>query len=352
MKKFFLFAALMTAAAGSMTAQVVSVVAQRVDDDSVRVGMKKIDRRLEDAYIVSGLGKRTLYVNEEVTTHIIMPEPIRLVDISTQKIAGNQCADNIVRIKPVNRMFEHELAGTVTVIGERNMVQYDIVYTRQPNLAYSVYKVSNAELDRYSNPSVTMTEGEMARFAYAIYNSPRRFYGIRQSKYGMTIRVNNIYTLNDYFFIDYSIENRSKIKYDIDEVRVKLTDKKQSKATNSQTVELSPVWSLNGARSFQKAYRNVIVIDKLTFPNEKVLSLEISERQISGRVITVNIDYSDILNADSIGDGSHESKNHPFGPDDSDGHVMGMGRRGGQPPHRERGVPSAQHAERRGGVRA
>lgn len=300
MKKLFLFAALMTAAAGSMTAQVVSVVAQRVDDDSVRVGMKKIDRRLEDAYIVSGLGKRTLYVNEEVTTHIIMPEPIRLVDISTQKIAGNQCADNIVRIKPVNRMFEHELAGTVTVIGERNMVQYDIVYTRQPNLAYSVYKVSNAELDRYSNPSVTMTEGEMARFAYAIYNSPRHFYGIRQSKYGMTIRVNNIYTLNDYFFIDYSIENRSKIKYDIDEVRVKLTDKKQSKATNSQTVELSPVWSLNGARSFQKAYRNVIVIDKLTFPNEKVLSLEISERQISGRVITVNIDYSDILNADSF----------------------------------------------------
>lgn len=299
MKKLFI-AALMATAAGSMTAQEVSVITQRVDDDSVRVGVKRIGRRLEDAYIVSGMGKRTLYVNEEVTTHIIMPEPIKLVDISTQKIAGNQCADNIVRIKPVNRMFEHELAGTVTVIGERNMVQYDIVYTQQPNRAYSVYKVSNAELDRYSNPSVTMTEGEMARFAYSIYNSPRRFFGIRQSKYGMTIRVNNIYTLNDYFFIDYSIENRSKIKYDIDEVRIKLTDKKQSKATNSQTVELSPVWSLNRASSFQKAYRNIIVIDKLTFPNEKVLTLEISERQISGRIVTVNIDYSDILNADSF----------------------------------------------------
>ena len=281
-------------------AQYVSVLSQRVDDDSVRVGMKRIERSLEDAYIVSGIGKRTLYVNEEVTTHIVMPEPIKLVDISTQKIAGNQCADNIVRIKPVDKMYEHELAGTVTVIGERNMVQYDIVYTRQPTMAYSVYRVSNAELDRYSNPSVSMTEGEMARFAYAIYNSPRKFFGIKQSKYGMTIRVNNIYTLNDYFFIDYSIENRSKIKYDIDEVRIKLTDKKQSKATNSQTVELTPVWSLNKAKSFLKAYRNVIVIDKLTFPNEKVLSLEISERQISGRVVNVTIDYSDILNADSF----------------------------------------------------
>ena len=281
-------------------AQQIGVTSPREDGNAVKVDIKNIERTLEDAYIVNGMGKRTLFVNEEVTTHIIMPEPIKLVDISTQKIVGNQCADNIVRIKPTEKMFEHELAGTVTVIGERNMVQYDIVYTRQPDRAYSLYKVSNAELDRYANPDVTMTEGEMARFAYNIYNAPRQFYGIKQSKYGMTLRINNIYTLNDYFFIDYSLENKSRIKYDIDEVRIKLTDKKQSKATNAQTVELTPVWSLNRTKSFKKAYRNVIVIDKLTFPNEKVLSLEISERQISGRVINVNIDYSDILNADGF----------------------------------------------------
>ncbi len=281
-------------------AQQIGVTSPGEDGNTVKVDIKNIERTLEDAYIVNGMGKRTLFVNEEVTTHIIMPEPIKLVDISTQKIVGNQCADNIVRIKPTEKMFEHELAGTVTVIGERNMVQYDIVYTRQPDRAYSLYKVSNAELDRYANPDVTMTEGEMARFAYNIYNAPRQFYGIKQSKYGMTLRINNIYTLNDYFFIDYSLENKSRIKYDIDEVRIKLTDKKQSKATNAQTVELTPVWSLNRTKSFKKAYRNVIVIDKLTFPNEKVLSLEISERQISGRVINVNIDYSDILNADGF----------------------------------------------------
>ena len=41
-----------------------------------------------------------IYVNSEVTTHIVMPENIKLVDISTAKIVGNQCTDNIVRIKP------------------------------------------------------------------------------------------------------------------------------------------------------------------------------------------------------------------------------------------------------------
>ena len=99
--------------------------------------------------------------------------------------------------------------------------------------------------------------------------------------------MNNIYTVNDYFFIDFSLYNNSKIKYDIAELRIKLTDKKETKATNSQTIELTPVYSLNCAKSFKKAYRNVIVVNKLTFPNEKILRLEISENQISGRVVYI-----------------------------------------------------------------
>ena len=112
--------------------------------------------------------------------------------------------------------------------------------------------------------------------------------------------VNNIYTINDYFFIDFSLYNKTKIKYDIDEMRIKLTDKKESKSTNSQTIELTPVYSLNSAKSFKKAYRNVIVINKLTFPDEKILRLEISENQISGRVIYIPIEYEDILHADGF----------------------------------------------------
>ena len=72
------------------------------------------------------------------------------------------------------------------------------------------------------------------------------------------------------------------------------------KCINSQTIELTPVYSLNSAKSFKKAYRNVIVINKLTFPDEKILRLEISENQISGRVIYIPIEYEDILHADGF----------------------------------------------------
>lgn len=249
--------------------------------------------------------KHTIYVNNEVTTHIVMPENIKMVDLSTTKILGNQCADNIVRIKPytdeeTGSYLENQLLGTITLIGERHMSQYEILYTNSPTRAASIHHVSYDNMESYINPDISMPQSEMARYAWAIYGSSRKYNQIVSSEHGMKAIVNNIYAIGDYFFIDYSLQNRTKIPYDIDEVRIKLTDKKEVKATNAQTIELTPSYSLNLAKKFKKDYRNVLVIPKLTFPDEKVLRIEISENQISGRVIYMTIEYEDILNADGF----------------------------------------------------
>ncbi len=251
--------------------------------------------------------KEKIYVNSDVTTHIVMPENIKMVDLSTAKIIGNQCADNIVRVKPFmesdslpSGYREGELMGTLTLIGERHLAQYEVVYTSVPSRAASIHRVPYSGMDSYINPEVSMPQSEMARYAWAVYGSGRRYNQVVSKAHGMKAIVNNIYSVGDYFFIDYSLQNRTKIPYDIAEVRVKLTDKKEVKATNSQTVELTPAYSLNLARKFKKNYRNVLVLDKLTFPDEKVLRIEISENQISGRVITLTIEYDDILNADGF----------------------------------------------------
>lgn len=269
------------------------------------------------AVAIPATAKEKILVNSEVTTHIVMPENIKMVDLSTTKIIGNQCADNIVRIKPFieadsvpTHYREGELMGTLTLIGERHLAQYDVVYTTAPSRAASIYRVPYAGLDSYINPEVSMPQSEMARYAWAVYGSGRKYNQVVSRANGMKAIVNNIYSIGDYFFIDYSLQNSTKIAYDIAEVRVKLTDKKEVKATNSQTVELSPVYSLNLARKFKKNYRNVLVLDKLTFPDEKVLRIEISENQISGRVITLTVEYDDILNADGFD--SDILKNLPF----------------------------------------
>ena len=246
-----------------------------------------------------------IFVNRDVTTHIIMPENIKMVDLSTDRIVGDQCADNMLRLKPVTDslmldapLSEGDFMGSVTLIGERHMAQYNLLYTANPMKSTSMYKVQYATTDNYSNPDIPMTEGEMANYAWAISNTGRKFHTIRNTAYGINAQIYNIYSIGNYFFLDLVLENKTKVQYDIAQMRITLADKKETKATNSQTLELTPAFVLNKEKSFKKNYRQVVVLPKLTYPEEKVLTIEITEDQISGRVISIPIQYEDILHAD------------------------------------------------------
>ena len=240
----------------------------------------------------------TIYVNEQVTTHLVMPETIRLVDISTDTIVGNQVNDNIVRLKPKGAMQDYEQAGIVTVIGERHIAQYKLVYRTCMTGVCTRFTVPYWDMQEYQNPDVQMSVGEMSRYAIRIFNAKRSIENIHSKKDKMKAWVNHICSAGDYFFIDFSLENKTKIPYDISEIRVKLEDKKQKKATNYQSIELTAEYMLHLQKHFKKRYRNVLVIKKLTFPEAKVLKIVVSENQISGRVIELNINYDDVLGAD------------------------------------------------------
>ena len=247
----------------------------------------------------------TLFVNKDVTTHIIMPENLKMVDISTERIVGDQCADNMLRIKPLidsisiqTPLEEGDFMGAVTLIGERHMAQYNLIYTTNPMRSNAMYKVKYESTDNYSNPDIPMTEAEMANYSWAISNTGRKYHTIRSKAYGIDAQIYNIYSIGNFFFLDLVLQNNTKIQYDIAQMRIMLSDKKETKATNSQTLELTPAFTLNKERSFKKNYRQVIVLPKLTYPEEKVLTIEITEDQISGRVISIPIQYEDILHAD------------------------------------------------------
>lgn len=242
-----------------------------------------------------------LTVNEQVTTVITASEPVRFVDISTDKIAGDQPLDNIIRLKPKEPGHEDgEVLAIVTVVTERYRTQYALIYTTRMTEAVTDKEILPLERNAYNNPTVSMSTAEMSGLARRIWNSPAKIRNVASKGHRMTMRLNNIYAVGDYFFIDFSIENRTHIRFDIDEIRIKLADKKVSKATNSQVIELTPAMVLEPNRTFHRGYHNVIVIKKMTFPNDKVLTIEMTEKQISGRNISLNIDYEDVLAADSF----------------------------------------------------
>ena len=242
-----------------------------------------------------------LTVNEQVTTVITASEPIRFVDISTDKVVGDQPINNTIRLKPKeNKHADGEILAIVTVVTERYRTQYALIYTTRMEEAVTDKVVQESEKTAYNNPAVSLSSADMARYARQIWTSPARYRNVSTRMHKMVMRLNNIYAVGDYFFIDFSIHNKTNIRFDIDQLRVKLADKKMSKATNAQVIEIKPAFVLEQNKSFRNGYRNVIVIKKLTFPNDKVLSIEMSEEQISGRNIQLQIDYEDVLSADSF----------------------------------------------------
>ena len=257
------------------------------------------------AYSVSAqqtfLEMEQLTVNEKVTTVITSADPIRLVDISTDKVAGDKPIDNVLRLKPKDdNHFDGDVLAIVTIVTERYRTQYALIYTTRLEEAVSDKVIETHERMAFNNPSYTLSTEEMVRFARRIWNSPAKYRNVKTVKQRMTMRLNNVYTVGEYFFIDFSVENRTNLQFDIDELRFKLCDKKTQKATNAQEVELFPAFLLDEGKSFRRGWRNVVVLRKMTFPNDKVLTIELSEKQISGRTISMSLDYEDVLAADSF----------------------------------------------------
>lgn len=283
---------------GSAHAQYTIKVAEKADTAYTRH-----IRSFAAAYNVHN-GLKTIYINSEVTTFISTGDVIKLMDLSLpgNVVVGNQPGENIARIKPVQKGMHGEDMGVLSIVSERALFQFNLRYVDDPLMATVRYQCGPEDGVSYLNPAVDMPQREMYEYGWRIMNSRNRFYNVSNTANRLKFRLNNIYTEGNYFFIDVTLLNKSNIKFDIEEIRVKLCDKRKVKNTNNQEIEIIPTMMINTDKSFKREYRNVIVLPKMTFPDEKVLTVTIAEKQISGRTISLNIDYSDVLHADSFSD--------------------------------------------------
>ena len=146
-----------------------------------------------------------LTINENVTTVITASEPVRFVDISTDKI------NNTVRLKPKEGMDVHhdgDVLAVVTIVTERYRTQYALIYTSRMDEAVTEKTISLDERVPYNNPAVSMSTEDMTRYARQIWASQARFRNVSTKMHRMTMRLNNIYSVGEYFFIDFSVENQ------------------------------------------------------------------------------------------------------------------------------------------------
>ncbi|MFV0591553.1 MAG: conjugative transposon protein TraN [Draconibacterium sp.] len=243
-------------------------------------------------------------ITTDVSVHFVSPEPIQFADISTDAIVGDIPVDNVLRVKVLSDSIASKLDETVvTIIGQSFIAQFNLKYVPE-NLSTSTttrIEILPEHMSPLEFPDITMTFRDMKSISRSIVVGRKpAFNNVMSKALGMKAALNNIYAVGDYVFIDVSFRNRTRIKYDVDQFRFHIRDKRVTKATNVQDLEVRPVFSLYDNSYFRKRYRNVFVFRKFTFPGNKVFTIKMDEKQISGRSVELNIDYRDLLHADTL----------------------------------------------------
>jgi conjugative transposon TraN protein len=243
-----------------------------------------------------------VYLPDNLSVHFVSPEPIQYVDISSKFIIGDLPVKNILRIKYRTDSVKTGLKdGVITIVGEKFMAQYHVVYSADPTGGAIQTDIDILPADMQPlDIGISLSQPELKNYAlHLLCRKPGKNLQ-KASAYGIKATLNHVYTIGDYIFLDIGYENSTNLKYDIDELRFKIEDKKVTKATNVQSLEIKPGFTLFDIPSFKKYYRNVFVFKKFTFPGNKLLNIQLDEKQLSGRVITLSIPYKDVLEADII----------------------------------------------------
>ncbi|MCT3914469.1 conjugative transposon protein TraN [Elizabethkingia anophelis] len=255
-------------------------------------------------------------ITEGISLHLISPEPIQYVDLSTQQLTGDLPLSNIARVKITDKsnatdkegnkdLSVHsngDQIGIVTVVAQSFIAQYKAVYKNsETRSTVTNVHIQPEAMQPIEFNKMVFSNFELRKFALNIIQTKSEKDPIREEKnLRLSVQLNNVYVMSDYIFLDMTFKNNSNLGYDIEALKFSVEDKQIHKATNNQSIELTPIFQLNTQKYFRKNFRNIYVFKKFTYPNSKVMMIRMVEEQLSGRTLEMKINYSDILKADTF----------------------------------------------------
>ncbi len=144
--------------------------------------------------------------------------------------------------------------------------------------------------------------GDTAELAYddfvRSWNQFNGFEWIKDYKYTIKLQLNGIYIKSDVVFYQLKIKNNSNINYDIDMLRLFINDKKKSKRTASQEIEIQPLYVYGDTSTIKGKSKNIFVfaLQKFTIPDQKYLSIQLMEKN-GGRHLQLKVHNRTIVKA-------------------------------------------------------
>ena len=255
------------------------------------------------------------------TVHILFPSPVTYIDIGSMDIIAGKAdgAENVVRVKAAVRNFAAETNLTV-ITEDGGFFTFDVYYAENPAVSTLNLTVQEPQPESmkkpaavgYPQPTAPASEGRVLlrevgrekpatikRMLSDIYRQNRTdVKGIRTKKYGIGVEVLGIYVSNDVIYIHTCMYNDTNISFEVDARQFIVADKKLAKRTAQQQTPLEILRVCNDpavVRGHQRQ-RTVFALPKLTIADDKVLLLEIIEKN-GARHQTTEIPSREISNA-------------------------------------------------------
>ncbi len=265
-----------------------------------------------------GLTPRTIEVGFTKTVHILFPAPVTYIDIGSMAIIAGKAdgAENVVRVKAAVRDFAEETNLTV-ITEDGGFYTFDARYAENP--ATSTIEIAAAESPTAQPASASeparADEGRVLlrevgrerpatvkRVLSDIYRQNRAdVKGIHTRKYGVEVEVRGIYVHNDVIYLHVQIANNTNISFEVDYRRFVVADRKAAKRTAQQQRIIEPLRVCNDpsiVRGHQHQ-RIVFALPKLTLEEDKILLLEIAEKD-GARHQCLEISSKELLGAKAL----------------------------------------------------
>ena len=248
------------------------------------------------------------------TVHILFPSPVTYIDIGSMDILAGKAdgAENVVRVKAAVRDFAVETNLTV-ITEDGGFYTFDARYAENPAISTLEIPISDRAAGTIGNEA--LPEGRvllrevgrekpatLKRMLSDIYRQNRQdTKGIRTKKYGIEVEVRGIYVSNDVIYIHTLVRNETNISFEVDCRRFVVVDRKLAKRTAQQQTPVDIIRVCNAPAIIRgrQQQRTVFALPKLTLPDDKVLLLEIVEKN-GARHQTVEIGSKALLEANVL----------------------------------------------------
>ncbi|MDN3671964.1 conjugative transposon protein TraN [Flavobacterium branchiarum] len=260
------------------------------------------------------LGKIEPYrmeVTYDKTSHLIFPTAIRYVDLGSEYLIAGKAedAENVLRVKASVREFEAETNFSV-ITNDGRFYSFNVYYSGYPDaLSYDLLTMQKA-VDKANGNDVLFEElgnnspSLAGLLLETIYKKDKRIVKhIGAKSFGIQFILKGIYIHNGKYYFHTELRNRTNVPFQIDFVNFKVVDKKVAKRTVVQERPMIPLRTYKPLDDIagKTIEQNVFLLDQFTIADDKVLLIEIFEKN-GGRHQTLQIENSDLIKARLIND--------------------------------------------------